>query len=398
MRPSIPGPEPATTVTSSTSAGSAGARAARTRMRPRPPMNELRRADAEARERAIDRCGSILLQARAGAGKTSMLTQRFLRLLCTVDEPDAILAITFTRKAAAEMRARVTHALRGEIAADDPCAAELRALAAAALRHAALRGWDLAQDPGALRIQTIDSFTYWLASQLPIAARAGGALRVTETPQELYRHAARRTLLAAEGDSVLGADTELLFERLDNHWNNVERLLAEMLRQRAHWLRYVLQTAPGELCARVNASLAHIIHGQLAAVSARLPPTLRLAAQELPGVGPLGSDAAHLGAWKRLAGCTLTGGRWRVRLTEELLGPAYAERTAREALRSCIGQLASVPGSAAILQGVATLPAAALSDADEAAIAALSRVLERAARELHVEFAQQGRVEYTYVT
>ena len=361
-------------------------------------MNELSRADAEARERAIDPYRSILLQAPAGSGKTSMLTQRYLRLLCTVDEPDAILAITFTRKAAAEMRARVTHALRGEIAADDPCAAELRALTGAALRHAALRGWDLAQDPGALRIQTIDSFTYWLASQLPIAARAGGTLRVTETPQELYRHAARRTLLAAEADAVLGADTELLFERLDNHWNNVERLLAEMLGQRAHWLRYVLQTAPGELCARVNASLAHIIGAHLAAANERLPPTLRLAAQELPGVGPLGSDPTHLGAWKRLAGCTLTGGRWRVRLTEELLGPAYAEATAREALRSCIGQLSAVPGSAELLQGVATLPAAALSEADEAAIAALSRVLERAARELHVEFAQQGRVDYTYVT
>ncbi len=361
-------------------------------------MNELSRADAEARERAIDASRSILLQAPAGSGKTSVLTQRFLRLLCTVDEPGTILAITFTRKAAAEMRARVTQALRGEIAADDSCVAELRALAAAALRHAAVRGWNLAQDPGALRIQTIDSFTYWLASQLPIAARAGGALRVTETPQELYRHAARRTLLAAEGDAVLGADTELLFERLDNHWNNVERLLADMLGQRAHWLRYVLQTQPGELCARVNASLAHIIRAHLAAASERLPPTLRLAAQQLPGVGPLGSDPAHLGAWKRLACCTLTGGRWRARLTEELLGTAYAERTAREALRSCIGHLASVPGSAEILQGVATLPAAALSEADEAAIAALSRVLERAARELHVEFAQQGRVDYTYVT
>ncbi len=361
-------------------------------------MNELSRADAEARERALDPQRSILLQAPAGSGKTSMLTQRFLRLLCTVDDPGEILAITFTRKAAAEMRARVTQALRGEIAADDPCAAQLHTLTAAALRHGTTRGWNLAHDPGALRIQTIDSFTYWLASQLPIAARAGGTLRVTETPQELYRRAARRTLLAAEADAVLGADTELLFERLDNHWNNVERLLADMLEQRAHWLRYVLETGPGQLCARVNASLADIIRDQLAAASAALPPALLRAAQQLPGVGPLGSDPTHLPAWKRLAHCTLTGGRWRVRLTEDLLGPAYAQAAAREALHSCIAHLSRVPGSAQLLQGVAALPAAALSEADEAAIGALSRVLEHAARELHVEFAQQGRVDYAYVT
>src|SRR5256884_3300984 len=201
MRPSIRAPEPATTVPSSTSAASASARARSSHPlpRPRPPMNELRRADAEARERALDPQRSILLQAPAGSGKTSMLTQRFLRLLCTVDEPGEILAITFTRKAAAEMRARVTQALRGEIAADDPGAAQLRALAAAALRHGAARGWNLEQDPVALRIRTIDSFTYWLASQLPIAARSGGALRVTETPRELYLRAARRTPPAAAG-------------------------------------------------------------------------------------------------------------------------------------------------------------------------------------------------------
>ena len=361
-------------------------------------MNELARADAEARERAVDPRRSILLQAPAGSGKTSMLTQRFLRLLCTVDEPGAILAITFTRKAAAEMRARVTQALRGESAADDPCAGQLRALAAAALRHGAARGWNLEQDPGALRIQTIDSFTYWLASQLPIAARSGGALRVTETPRELYRRAARRTLLAAEADTVLGAATELLFERLDNHWNNVERLLADMLAERAHWLRYVLETGPGQLCARVNASLADIIRDHLAAAVDSLPPALRLAAQQLPGVGALGGDPGHLPAWKRLANCTLAGGRWRVRLTEKLLGPEYAAPPAREALRSCIAQLSRVAGSARLLQAVAALPAAALSAADEAAIAALSRVLEHAARELHVEFAQAGRVDYTYVT
>jgi ATP-dependent helicase/nuclease subunit A len=360
--------------------------------------DRLEREDNEARQRAIDPRRSILLQAPAGSGKTTVLTQRFLRLLATVDEPGAILAITFTRKAAAEMRSRVTRALRGEIAADEPCARELDELAEAARRHARSRGSSLGHDPGALRIQTIDSFTYWLASQLPIAARAGGALNVTEMAQDLYRHAARRTLLAAEDDPALGADTGLLFERLDNQWGLVERLLAEMLEKRAHWLRYVLDSHPGELCARVNASLDDLVRERLSHIGQLVPRPLRLAAERLPGVGALGEDPANLGAWQRLAASTLTRGHWRQRLTVRGLGVLYEAEAARAALRSCIDALRRVEGLAERLAGVAALPAATLTESDQAAIAALSRVLGRAALELHAEFAESGRVDYTYVT
>src|SRR5205807_372568 len=174
MRRWIRGRAPATTATCATSAGSWR----------RAMADQLEREDLEARVRALDERRSILLQAPAGSGKTSVLTQRFLRLLATVDDPGAILAVTFTRKAAAEMRARVIRALRGEVRADEPCAPELGGLAEAARQHARSRGRSLEEDTQALRIQTIDSFTYWLASQLPIAARAGrgragvgGALR-----------------------------------------------------------------------------------------------------------------------------------------------------------------------------------------------------------------------------
>src|SRR5438067_519188 len=319
MRRWIRGRAPATTATCATSAGSWR----------RAMADQLEREDLEARVRALDERRSILLQAPAGSGKTSVLTQRFLRLLATVDDPGAILAVTFTRKAAAEMRARVIRALRGEVRADEPGAPELGGLAEAARQHARSRGRSFEEDTQALRIQTIDSFTYWLASQLPIAARAGGALEVTETPDELYRRAARRTLLTAEHDAALGADAALLFERLDNQWILVERLLAEMLEKRAHWLRYVLGSDPGELCARVNASLSHMVRGELARILARLPRALRLAAQELPGIGALREDPAHLGAWKRLAASTLTGGHWRQRLTARGLGAACEEGDGR---------------------------------------------------------------------
>ena len=75
--------------------------------------------DEALRERALAPNASFLVQAPAGAGKTELLIQRYLRLLSLVDEPEEILAITFTRKAAAEMQRRICQALVGEPRAGD---------------------------------------------------------------------------------------------------------------------------------------------------------------------------------------------------------------------------------------------------------------------------------------
>lgn len=55
--------------------------------------------------------GPLLIIAGAGAGKTKTITTRILHLCLNGVSPDAILAITFTNKAAKEMRERVTHAI-----------------------------------------------------------------------------------------------------------------------------------------------------------------------------------------------------------------------------------------------------------------------------------------------
>ena len=81
--------------------------------RPAPP-------DQRQREQALDAGRSILVQAPAGSGKTDLLTRRFLRLLSEVDEPGRIVAITFTKAAAAEMRNRILSEL--EKAAASGCA------------------------------------------------------------------------------------------------------------------------------------------------------------------------------------------------------------------------------------------------------------------------------------
>ncbi|HEY6514672.1 MAG TPA: UvrD-helicase domain-containing protein [Steroidobacteraceae bacterium] len=363
---------------------------------PGPGSADAASSDDLAREQAADPNLSVILQAPAGSGKTTVLTQRLLRLLAVVDEPEEILAITFTRRAAAEMRARVLRALRGNV--DEGAQGErLRQLAAAALERSRERGWRLAQDPGRLRIQTIDSFDFRLANQLPVTARAGSQLSVSSRPKELYQLAARETLLAAEEDAELSADLELLFERLDNRWGHVENLLADMLAQRAHWLPHVLGHEPEVLCRRVSASLARIVEDRLRVAVRALGVAACLEAARVPGVGSLEQQAQSLASWKALARLALTNDRdWR-KAIDRRLGEAFASGAGKEALRACIERLAAVPAARETLLEMASLPSPDLCEQDAAALAALSRVLRAAAAHLQALFALDGRVDHTYI-
>ena len=350
-------------------------------------------SDEAAREAAADPSASIVLQAPAGSGKTSVLTQRLLRLLAEVDEPEEILAITFTRRAAAEMRERVLRALRGDTGAG-VFGDRLRALAAAVLERSGRRGWRLEQDPGRLRIQTIDSFNLRLAHRLPLAARAGGALVISARPEEQYRLAARETLMAAQEDPQRSADIGLWFERLDNQWGNVERMLTDMLKVRAHWLPHLLGHEPEALARRVGESLEHIVDERLEQACTRLDAGVLAQAAQLPGVGALGRAAQTLPAWKRLARLALTEkGEWRRRV-DKRLGEGFESAANKAALGASIEVLSELPDARELLLEVASLPAPALSGADAAALAALSRVLRHAAAQLEVRFAIDGRVDH----
>ncbi|HZD76048.1 MAG TPA: UvrD-helicase domain-containing protein [Acidobacteriaceae bacterium] len=199
-------------------------------------------SDERERAQALDPRESFLVQAPAGSGKTELLALRYLALLPNVEEPEQVLAITFTRKATAEMRVRVLHALEKASDGEDPAASaherEVRRLAKAALAHAEARGWQLTQQPQRLNIQTIDSLALSIAYQTPLLSRLGGQLSPIEEAMPLYALAAERTL-AHLGDSaepeLAGALAEILKLR-DASLPDCESLIAGMLARRDQWL------------------------------------------------------------------------------------------------------------------------------------------------------------------
>ncbi len=197
--------------------------------------------DRAQREIALDPLRSVLVQAPAGSGKTDLLTRRFLRLLAEVEEPGEIVAITFTKAAAAEMRNRVLSKL--EDAAQEAGDAEtdalsMEALARRVVAHSRLLGWNLIDQPAQLRISTIDSFCREIALQKPLLSGLGGGLEIAEAPGDLYRRAARRTLqqIGGKNAALNSAISKLLLWR-DNNWQGLEKLLASMLEQRDRWMQ-----------------------------------------------------------------------------------------------------------------------------------------------------------------
>ncbi|MDH3318049.1 MAG: UvrD-helicase domain-containing protein, partial [Gammaproteobacteria bacterium] len=149
--------------------------------------------DAEVRREALDATRSFIVQAPAGSGKTGLLIQRYLALLATVEAPEEVVAITFTRKATAEMRGRVLKALED---ADGPAPSDAHAqrtfeLARGVARRDDARGWNICANPARLRIHTIDGLCARLARQMPWLSRFGGEAQPVEDAGVYYRQAAR---------------------------------------------------------------------------------------------------------------------------------------------------------------------------------------------------------------
>jgi ATP-dependent helicase/nuclease subunit A len=286
--------------------------------------------DRAERLRALDPRASIIVQAPAGSGKTELLIQRFLTLLAGVDQPESIVALTFTRKAAGEMRHRVISALESASGPEPQSDHERQtsALAARALARDEQQGWRLLEHPSRLRIQTIDSLCGSLVRGMPWVSRLGAPPRPQENVDHLYRKAARETLQLLDSGGAHADVLARLLAHLDNDVRAVEQLFGAMLARRDQWLRHVVPNAGSAEFGGVLASaLTGIVTDELEELVTMFPDAIaaetlilaRFAAANLGeeeadspliaclDLGSLpGSDWTSLGPWLGLAEMFLT--------------------------------------------------------------------------------------------
>jgi ATP-dependent exoDNAse (exonuclease V) beta subunit len=385
-------------------------------------MNDLAHdQDVAARGTALDVTRSFIVQAPAGSGKTGLLIQRYLALLACVEHPERILAMTFTRKAAAEMQERILQSLRAAQSDGEPAtehASLTRRLAREALRRDAAYGWNLVSHPARLRVQTIDALCAALMRQAPLTAKLGALPELIERAEGLHIAAAREELAQASAEDPAW---RRVLDHLDNDGDAAVALLAGMLGKRDQWLRHLVTWDQVAMRAACEQALAGETEGELAALRLLFPRHTTKGLLTLAGFAArnLGAEHAHtlaacgasrelppasadaLPRWRALADWLLTlQGELRKQVGAKQGFPPNngSAAASKQAMQALLAELSDVPGIAPALDQVRRLPPPRYEDAAWDFIAALLEVLPRTVARLRTVFGREGVIDFPEAT
>lgn len=395
------------------------------------PVSDRPIADAAARARALDPQSSFIVQAPAGSGKTGLLIQRMLALLATCEAPEEIVAITFTRKAAAEMRDRVLDALKRAVDDMPPPEAHDRRtweLARAARARDIALAWGIDANPGRLRIQTIDALCQSLTRQMPVLSGFGVPPETLEDARPLYVEGARRTLAMLDGDGAAAQAVARLLRHLDNDVGIAEGLLAGMLARRDQWLRHVadprsprlervvleqgLRDATVDALSHLAALVPYELAPELIALARYAAGNLVAAGKDSLVCALLDLEALPepvpeaLASWRGLAALLLTNeGDVRKRVDVNIGFPSSqdkSEKTMRAAwkdrMATALSALDEHPEFVAELGLTRRLPPPHYDESQWELVEALVAVLPLTVAQLDLLFRERRQVDFTAVS
>jgi ATP-dependent exoDNAse (exonuclease V) beta subunit len=239
--------------------------------------------DTQQRLEATCPSQSFIVQAPAGSGKTELLSQRFLRLLAVVEQPEHIIALTFTKKAASEMKERILAALRSahqDTGSQSAHKQYTATLAKAALAQDTKQQWNLLKHPHRLRIMTIDALCQRFSEAIPLFDKELPFAPIADSPSLVYQQAARACLRDAISEPSLQPAIQTLLEHLDNHQDQLITLFCELLACREQWLE-IIYAAIAQSQSDFERALQHIEQHTLQRLLQALPFQHRETIREL---------------------------------------------------------------------------------------------------------------------
>lgn len=391
-------------------------------------MNKLP-IDHAVREEVIDPRRSFVVSAPAGSGKTGLLTHRVLKLLCVVQKPEEILAITFTRKAAAEMHERIFQCLHKanstteeEAAAMSAYDRELLNTARQALQRNTELDWNLLSSPRRLNILTIDGFCKSICNQLPFFSGLGSSTAIISSTEIEYDNVVKRWLL----DTLKQKNDDhisLLLEHFSGDINRLVKLLSQLLQVRDQWLPLIgLSTNSNELKEYFENTLREWIYQSIDSVlgywaiyegelfdhlafayknkdEAKDPSLLERLSKysELPNWK---DGAEHF--WRDLAKFCLTGSKFRKRLDKNLGFPSSKNKAENEVVKerkaAVLRMFSELEDSGLRPEQFAEmslLPEAGYSQDQWQILDALVSVLPKITAYLKLRFCELGQADFT---
>jgi ATP-dependent helicase/nuclease subunit A len=387
-------------------------------------MNHLP-VDAAQREQALDSSRSFIVQAPAGSGKTELLTQRYLKLLAQVERPERILAITFTRKATREMRARIEkRLLQASSDATPENAHEKRAIefARLALARDAELGWSLLRNPSRMRILTIDGLCAQYLARDPGAAGTGAGMAVQEDASPLYAEAIERLFehlgsVPEAGDDWSAARQALtdVLVHLDGNAQQLRELLQARLASRDQWV-HRLGSDPASLMevleARQQFELDEFVRALhwpdyqragllVSALGATVESPDHPAARyhRLGHAGEAGGETGILKAWNFSRVFLTTSGLRSPKFdTRAFKGMDKSLQPQLDQLKEIYGGWMEQPAARAALLRMAKSPPLELDPNARELQQSIVTVLQYALAELRVLFAERAQCDFHHVT
>ena len=378
-------------------------------------------SDQSARERALETSQSFIVQAPAGSGKTALLVYRLLKLLAIVDQPEQVLAITFTRKATSELRGRLMELL---MLAESGARSEHEFeqfgvdLAAKVLVHSKAKNWQLLDTPQQLQIMTIDAFCSKLCGDMPWLSRLGDKPRTTEQADAHYAAAIEQLLSQLLGQpSKLTAALQMVLLELDFDYNRARRLFGSMLAKRDQWLRQLLQNDVTQLRSELENAWQEIAVEHQELLTSLLPEGMlvqliniayRASQFHQEDDSPLAvfrqsESVSSLGleAWRGLLFILTTAGAKGFRKTVNVkCGFPPAEKKLKQEVLALLAELSQSAESDDLLpalQQLQILPKPRYGDDDWQQIIALEQVLKQLAAFLQLRFRATGECDHSEV-